>query len=66
LKSLKKGGANEAEEVRRVILEYMTKVLLDKRDDRIAFVMDCFLKPFYDTGTAGLVLAAYKAVNKLA
>lgn len=61
-----KGGANEAEEVRRVILDYMTKVLLDRKDDRIAFVMDCYARPFYDTGMAGLALATYKAVNKLA
>lgn len=61
LKNLK---ANEdAEGVRRMVLGYMSSVLLNKDDEQAGLVMECFEEPFYSTGFPGLVNACYKVVK---
>lgn len=53
----------EVESVRRMILGYMTKVLLDKDSRKAAVIMESFLDPFYNSGFPGLVYACYQALN---
>lgn len=53
----------DAEGVRRLVLAYMRKVLLNNPSGRAAFTVECFEDNFYDSGMAGLALACYKAVN---
>jgi len=47
----------DAESVRRIVLGYMTTVLLKAHDQHAAFVMEQFEEPFYNIGFPGLVLA---------
>lgn len=54
-----------AEDVRRVILDYMWKVLLDRGGAYHAHVIECFEYSFLESGMAGLVLACWKAVQPL-
>jgi len=58
LKSLK--GQDDAESIRRMVLGYMSSVLLNKEDDQCALVLECFREPFYNTNFPGLVLACYQ------
>lgn len=52
----------EPETVRRGILGYMSKVVLNSESaDHAANLMEEFIEPFYDTGKPGLVLAVYRA-----
>ena len=52
----------EPETTRRVVLGYMSSVLLGGRDAQRAWlIMDAFRVPLYDTGRPGLVMAAYAA-----
>ena len=56
--------ANEdAEGVRRMVLGYMSAILLNKDDGRAALILECFQEPFYNTGFPGLVLACYNVVK---
>lgn len=58
-----KGLDVDAEQVRRAILGYFTKVLLDNDNTLIAQLMECFEEPYFNTGKAGLVLSCYQAGN---
>lgn len=53
----------EPETVRRIMMAYMTNVLLSKGSARIAYVLDCFTRNFYDSGKAGLAIAVWQACN---
>jgi len=53
----------DPEGVRRHVLGYCTTVLLGKRNDIAAAIMEEFIEPFYNTGYAGLVYACYCVIN---
>ncbi len=59
-----KGLNQEPETIRRMILAYMTSVLLNTGGQKPARIIDCFLDNFYDSGKAGLVLACYESLQK--
>jgi DNA polymerase III gamma/tau subunit len=59
-----RGLDDDPERVRRAILGYCQSVLLNKGDARTWLVMDCFMKPVYDTGKPGLVNACYRACKE--
>jgi len=62
LSTMLKGIDQEAEGVRRAILGYLSKVLLDSKGDeakRIAFLMAEFSNNYYDTGKAGLITSCF-------
>lgn len=52
----------DPETVRRAVLGYMEKVLL-KGNHHAAIVMECFEKPFFNTGKPGLTLACYRTLD---
>lgn len=60
LKGLKE---QEPEGIRRIILGYMSSVLLNKDDEQAGLILECFEEPLYNTGFPGLVLACYKVVK---
>lgn len=53
----------EPEKIRRVVLDYLGKVLLDKGEAHIAYIMENFREPTYSIGFAGIVLASYMSLN---
>lgn len=61
LKNLK--ANDDAESIRRLVLGYMSAVLLNKEDDQCALVLECFREPFYNSNFPGLVLACYQVVK---
>jgi len=61
LKNLK--ASDDAESVRRLIIGYMSAVLLSKEDDQAALVLECFEEPTYNMGFPGIVLNCYKIVK---
>ena len=61
---LKKLDKTEPETVRRMVLGYMNAVLLSGKDaPQAAIVIEYFKEPVYNSGKAGLTLAAYYALN---
>lgn len=58
LKNLKQ---EDPESIRRAVLGYATSVLLNKKDNRIAAILEAFAEPTYNTGFPGIVYAAYCA-----
>jgi DNA polymerase III gamma/tau subunit len=59
-----KGLEDEPEKVRWAVLGYMNAVLLGGNNNAQASItIIMFQEPFYDTGKAGLTLAAYKSIN---
>lgn len=54
----------EPEAIRRSVLSYFTKVLLDQDNVRVAEILEQFESNYYDSGKAGLVLSCF-AVTKL-
>lgn len=58
LKSLKQ--QDEPESVRRLVLGYMSSVLLNGDNEQAGLALECFSEPFYNTGFPGLVFAAYQ------
>lgn len=60
---LKKLEKEEPERIRRVVLDYLGKVLLDKGQPHIAYIMENFRTSTYNTGFAGIVLASYMSLN---
>jgi DNA polymerase III subunit gamma/tau len=52
------------EAVRRGVLLYCRKVLLNGSNDLAAEIIDKFQTPFFDSGPAGLALACYAVVTK--
>lgn len=61
LKSLKD---LDVENIRYTVLGYMNAVLLNKNDGQAAWVIECFLDPFYNSGKAGLTAACFRAINE--
>ena len=53
----------EAESVRRVVLGYVTAVLLKSDNAKAAHILECFEEPLYNIGFPGLVLACYRVIN---
>ena len=53
----------QAETIRRAILGYCQAILLKNANDHVAFVMEQFLEPFYNTGFPGLTYACYYVVK---
>lgn len=55
----------DAEGVRRMMMAYLSAVLLGRGDQRTAWCMNCLRDPFFDgaTGKAQLVLGCYEAVQ---
>lgn len=63
LKGLEK---ENPEKIRLAILGYCSNILLSGKDAPQAFVvMDCFREPLYTNGRAGLILAAYEALESV-
>lgn len=54
-----KGMDGDAEGTRLVILNWFTKVLLSKDDERVAAMIDNFRDNYYDSGKAGLTVDCY-------
>jgi DNA polymerase-3 subunit gamma/tau len=53
----------DAEGIRRHVVGYAKAVLLNSGQVRAAVVLECFINPFYETGFAEVVLAAYTATH---
>jgi len=58
-----KGIDQEPEQVRRAVLGYASAILLSKDNGQAYLLLDAFQKNFFDTGKAGLVMAAYQTIN---
>ena len=56
-----KGLDEDPESIRRAVLGYFTKVLLNTGDLNTARILECFEGNFYDSGKAGLCLACFEA-----
>lgn len=54
---------DDVESVRRGVLGYCRRVLLNGENDTAAEIIDKFEKPFFDSGLAGLTLACYVIVK---
>lgn len=55
----------EAETIRYGVLNYCNAIMMSGKDSKqCLLVMDCFSKNTYDTGRAGITMAAYEAVLK--
>ncbi len=61
-KILKAVKGEDPENIRRAVLGYMTAVLLNKKDNQAALVIEEFSEPTYNTGFPGVVLAAYNSL----
>lgn len=55
--------SEEPEGVRRAVMGYCASVLLNGDTPQAFVVMDCFRGNFFDNGRAGLVMAAYEALE---
>lgn len=55
--------ADQAEQVRRLVLGYCQSILVKGDDPQAYAVMACFRQDFFTTGKPGLVLAAYEATH---
>lgn len=55
-----KGIDEDPEGMRRSILGYFSKVLLNNGSVVIAQIMECFEEPFYNTGKPGLIMACFQ------
>lgn len=53
----------QPESLRRAVLGYCQAIILKRQNDHIAFVMEQFLDPFYDTGFPGLTYACYCVIK---
>lgn len=55
----------ESETIRYGVLNYCNAIMMSGKDSKqCLLVMDCFSKNTYDTGRAGITMAAYEAVLK--
>jgi len=58
------GIEDEPEKVRRSVLGYMGKVLLNPKPNiRAAAIIECFQDNYYDTGRTGLIFSCFQACN---
>jgi DNA polymerase-3 subunit gamma/tau len=55
-------SAAEPEKIRQAVIGYMNAVLLKNNNPNAAIVLECFAEPFFNSGHAGITLAAYQAV----
>ena len=53
----------DPEKVRRVVLSYATTILLKTGQPKMAVILENFIEPTYDSGRAGLILAAYRVFH---
>jgi DNA polymerase-3 subunit gamma/tau len=53
----------EAESIRRVILDYCQSVLLKADNERAAMVIEQFMEPLYDVGFPGLIFNCYAIIK---
>lgn len=60
--SILKGYKGDGESIRRPILGYLSAILLNNGGDDIFFMMQPFMKNFFDSGKAGLVAACYESI----
>jgi DNA polymerase III gamma/tau subunit len=60
---LKKFQDEEPEKLRQSILTVCKNKLLEKDNRQAAVLIECFERPFYDSGFAGVVLACYRGVT---
>ncbi len=58
-----KTGKTEAESVRLAVLGYMNTVMVNRWDERTAFIIDQFMESFIYSGKAGLTNACYYALK---
>jgi DNA polymerase-3 subunit gamma/tau len=54
----------EPEQIRRAILGYMSKVVLNEDNPQAVYILECFKDNYYDSGKAGLILSCYEAILK--
>jgi DNA polymerase-3 subunit gamma/tau len=55
-------GQSDPEKIRRGVITWLTKVILNSPDHaRIAIMSKCFFNNYYDTGYAGLIVSCYTA-----
>lgn len=55
---------SDFEKIRYQVLGYANSILLQgKESSRAALIIECFSQPFYDSGKAGLTLAAYQSMT---
>jgi DNA polymerase III gamma/tau subunit len=56
----------EPESIRRLVLQYMSSVLMNAgpgpRGNQAWLILDAFRRPFYDTGKPGLIAACFEAL----
>ena len=52
----------DPEQMRRAVLGYCSSILLKGENNQAAFIMEEFIRPFYDSGFPGLVLACYSVI----
>ena len=60
---LKRLKGQDPEGIRRLVLGYMTTVLLNSGRHDVAYIIECFSDDFYSTGYPGLVMACFEAVE---
>lgn len=63
---LKELSGEDEERIRRAVLGYMNSVLLNAQGTQAfnaAKCIECFSEPFYNSGKAGLALAAYQTIE---
>jgi len=65
LMKIVKGLDGDAEDIRYRVLDYMSKVLIDKDNAVAAMVINNFYDSFQYVGKAGLVLAVYNVIASL-
>ncbi len=53
----------QAETIRRAVLGYCQAILLKTENDHVAFVMEQFIDPFYNSGFPGLTYACYTVIK---
>lgn len=58
-----RGLQEDPERTRRAVLEYCSKVLLNKEDARLHWVMLCFREPYFNTGKPGLTMSCYESTH---
>ena len=55
----------DLENIRRAILGYCSKVLLNNDNPIAAVIIENFSEPYYDTGKAGFVYSVYSTLQEL-
>jgi len=60
---LKKLKGQDPEQIRRLILSYMSSVLLNQGNNKAAAIIECFSEDYFSTGFAGLVFSCFDATQ---